>query len=78
LLTFEKATNNSSCVKIIIKNITQSNNTFLCILTYVGFKEKNHCSRITKQLFFRGELKSIQLRGFLQIHPLPIKLTATL
>ena len=31
----------------------------------VGFKEKNHCSRITqtKQLFFfRGELKSIQFR----------------
>ena len=35
LFTFEKATNNSSCVKII-KNITQSNNQY-CLFLDLGF-----------------------------------------
>ena len=38
MLTLKKATNNSSCVKIIKKNITQSNNTFgtgsVCLIIF--------------------------------------------
>jgi hypothetical protein len=67
LLTFEKATNNSSCVKIIIKNITQSNNTFLCILTLITialsirFTIKHRLFARKKRLANRNEATLISL-----------------